>query len=69
MENMDVVPPTAPSLVFARETYTPYWATSGQTSSSFRGTADDEAGMRVDLCSFPKYNLIAPHRSLVMIFG
>ena len=25
MENMDLLPPTAPSLVFARETYTPYW--------------------------------------------
>ena len=24
MENMDVLPLTAPSLVFARETYTPY---------------------------------------------
>ena len=24
MENMDLLPPTAPSLVFARETYTPY---------------------------------------------
>ena len=25
MENMDLLPPTAPSLVFARETYTPYF--------------------------------------------
>jgi len=24
MENLDLLPPTAPSLVFARETYTPY---------------------------------------------
>ena len=24
MENMDLLPPTAPCLVFARETYTPY---------------------------------------------
>ena len=24
MENMDLLPPTAPSLVFARETYMPY---------------------------------------------
>ena len=26
MENMDFLPPTAPSLVFAHETYTPYRA-------------------------------------------
>ena len=25
MENMDFLPPTAPSLVFLRETYMPYW--------------------------------------------
>ena len=25
MENMDFLPPIVPSLVFARETYTPYW--------------------------------------------
>ena len=29
MENMDFPPPTAPSLVFARETYTPYWSDYG----------------------------------------
>ena len=28
MENVDLLPPTAPSLVFARETYTPYNFTS-----------------------------------------
>ena len=25
MENMDLLPPTAPNFVFMRETYTPYW--------------------------------------------
>ena len=25
MENMDLLPPTAPSLVFARETFSPYY--------------------------------------------
>ena len=28
MEYMDLLPPTAPSLVFARETCTPYWQTA-----------------------------------------
>ena len=30
MENMDFLPPTAPSLVQARETYTPYWLAGRQ---------------------------------------
>ena len=38
MENMDLLPPTAPSLVFARETYTPYCAYHHEdTSYTYRG--------------------------------
>ena len=32
MENMDFLPPTAPSLVFARETYRPYYHGSHRKS-------------------------------------
>ena len=34
MENMDLLPPTAPSLVFERETYTPYNESPQRTNPS-----------------------------------
>ena len=39
MENMDFLPPTAPSLVFARETYTPYNSNCNTALSRFETKA------------------------------
>ena len=43
MENLDILPPTAPSLVFARETYTPY--SSGETNPAPISTETPSHGL------------------------